>query len=374
MTAAAAAGGARGGFDVRKISWKRAAWFAAVAFGGGSAALWLGDGVLGLRADGLVQRERVAAAAPYEARVRQILVRRGDRVRAGQVIAVLDSAAMARMLADLGAQKARLAADIARVEAKLTAAEALLPGAQMNAARMRGFADELERSRAGGAASLAYAQQIAASAYAADERLAGLRADQASAGEELRQIRAAFAEMQAAYDALRTEYDGGTLVAGADGYVGEMAAEPGEFLPSGGKVLEIYTGRPYVVAYLTDGAFADAAEGDEVRISTPRETMRGIVQTVMPIVGTAPPELQRQMQSGRIARIAFGGDRDLATNQKVRVSGCYLAGCRGIGDAVVSAARSFASGVTAAVRSAAAYAAERRIAAVDPHRTVAVGP
>ena len=73
---------------------------------GGFAVYALAGGSLMLDADGLVTRQTVAVASPWpDARIREISVRPGDWVEAGQKIAVVDSAAMSRSLADLAAEQ-----------------------------------------------------------------------------------------------------------------------------------------------------------------------------------------------------------------------------------------------------------------------------
>ena len=73
-----------------------------IASTGGFAVYALGGGSLMLDADGLVTRQTVAVASPWpDARIREVSVRPGDWVEAGQKIAVVDSAAMSRSLADL---------------------------------------------------------------------------------------------------------------------------------------------------------------------------------------------------------------------------------------------------------------------------------
>jgi multidrug efflux pump subunit AcrA (membrane-fusion protein) len=98
-----------------QLKWKRLRRFlysTVLVSGLGAIGTYVLDGgsVL-LDADGLVTRRSVAVASPWpDARVRQIDVRPGDWVEAGQKIAVVESAAMSRSLADLAAEKARVPA------------------------------------------------------------------------------------------------------------------------------------------------------------------------------------------------------------------------------------------------------------------------
>jgi multidrug resistance efflux pump len=332
----------RGRFDVRRISWPRIVGLIAVAGIFAGAVNYVSENMLVLNADGLVLRDRIAAAAPYEARIKQIVVRSGDYVHEGTTIATLESASMSRSLADLSAQKARLTSSIAHLESRRLATEALLPIAKKNAARLHGFLDELERSRDRSMTSFSYVQQITADAYAAEERLASLQAEQRSADEELRQNRAAFAEMDAAYENVKSLYADGVLVAGASGYVGAVMAEPGEVVVPGGKVLEIYTGRPFVLAYLPDSSVTSIGEGDRVRVRSARRMTHATVQKILPMVEALPPEFQKPVharESGQLLRISLAEEHGFVTNQKVRINGCYLSDCTTLGDAALTVAR-----------------------------------
>src|SRR5688500_8936454 len=96
-----------------QVKWKRLRKLVlttlVIGSAGGFAVYALGGGSLMLDADGLVTRQTVAVASPWpDARIRQINVRPGDWVEAGQEIAVVDSAAMSRSLADLAAEQARV--------------------------------------------------------------------------------------------------------------------------------------------------------------------------------------------------------------------------------------------------------------------------
>ena len=84
-----------------QVKWKRLRKLVLTTMLVGSAGALsiyaLGGGSLMLDADGMVTRRTVAVASPWpDARIREIDVRPGDWVEAGQRIAVVDSAAMSR--------------------------------------------------------------------------------------------------------------------------------------------------------------------------------------------------------------------------------------------------------------------------------------
>src|SRR5438445_12691878 len=96
-----------------KVGWKklRRVVLTTMLLGGiGAAVAYLlsGDSVL-LSADGIVTRQRVAVAAPWQdARVRDVYVRPGDKVEAGQKIATVESDKLLRSIAEIEATTASI--------------------------------------------------------------------------------------------------------------------------------------------------------------------------------------------------------------------------------------------------------------------------
>src|SRR6266550_6473880 len=127
-----------------KVGWKklRRVLLTTVLLGGlGAAVAYVlsGDSVL-LSADGIVTRQRVAVAAPWQdARVRDVYVRPGDKVEAGQKIATVESATMLRSLAELAAEKARISSRIAQLNARKGVVTTLMPLAEQNVTQTEGF-------------------------------------------------------------------------------------------------------------------------------------------------------------------------------------------------------------------------------------------
>ena len=62
---------------------------ALAAVGGGVVYAYLGGRIL-LDADGVITQTRIAVSAPFDSRIKQVYVRPGDFVRAGQKIAMVE--------------------------------------------------------------------------------------------------------------------------------------------------------------------------------------------------------------------------------------------------------------------------------------------
>jgi multidrug resistance efflux pump len=300
---------------------------------------YLLDSDLFLGADGLVLRERKVVAAPWDARIQQLFVKPGDRVKAGEKLAVLDSASMARSMAELSIEIARMTAKIAELKARQQTVAVLLPAAQANAEKAQALSN---RQTVSTAASGHFVLELNAANLAAQEHLAGILAEEKSIPQEISQNVSALTEVTTAYAKLKRMYNEGTLIAPVDGDVGTDVAAEGSVLIPGSNVLEIYSGAAYVLAYLPEGSLIGVKEGQSVQVHSGNQTAVAKVERILKITGPLPPEFQKPIKSrerGQIARIEFEQMPTFAIGQKVRISSCVTQHC----DSMLKSALGFES-------------------------------
>ncbi len=343
-----------------KLAWTklRRLLFTAAALGGIGAAAWYivsGDAVM-LSADAIVTRQRVAVAAPWrDAWVREVSVRPGDRVEAGQKIATVESATISRSLAELAAEKARIGGRVAQLEGRRTVVTTLLPLAQSSAAEAQAFLGKVQNAGANGLAVSKTLVDIMAASVQASERSLSLKAEQVSLEIEMKANQKAFDQVSAAYDDLERTYGNGVLHAPVSGYVGASVAMVGEVLSGGGdRIASIYTGPSFVLAYIPESYLFDVTEGQKVAVKARGQTIVGDVEKVLPVTEALPPEFQlpnRVRGRGQLVRIALLDKADFAIDQKARVTGCWFESCRaGLSEAVKAAAPTLQSFADAAGR------------------------
>lgn len=306
----------------------------ALLAGLGTVAVYaLSGGSVLLRADGMVTSQRVEVAAPWQdSRIREVYVRPGDWVEAGQKVAVVESAAISRSLADLAAEKARLISQKAQLNARKVAVSTLLPLAEVNANQAQSFLAKLQNASAKGLMLSRALQEMSAASMQASERFLSLQAEQASFAAEAEAEDAALEQVSTAYDNLQRIYDDGVLRAPAAGYVGGKVALVGEVLSAGNdKVASIYAGTSFVLAYIPESYLFDVEEGQKVAIKAHGETIAGYVEKVLPVAESLPPEFQIPTKArgrGQLVRVAFSDEHKLPVEQKVQVTRCYLASCK----------------------------------------------
>ena len=231
--------------------------------------------------NGRVEAVDIDIAAKLPGRIKDILVKEGDLVRAGQVLALMDTRVLDSQLREARAalEQARIAIETARSQVTQRKAEKLAAlalvaqrRAEVDAARRRVARSE-ELAPKG-----ATAQQVldddrarhegAKSALSAAE--AQLAAADAAIGTAESQVIGAQAAHQAALatiDRIQADIDDSTLKAPRGGRVQYRVAQPGEVLGSGGKVLNMVDlADVYMTFFLPTEAAGRIGIGSEVRL------------------------------------------------------------------------------------------------------------
>lgn len=234
------------------------------------------DGPAPLR--GSVELPEVAVSPLATARVVRVLREEGDRVRAGDTLAILTQADADETLADLRARVASAEAALRDLQAgarpqEIAQAEAELSAATAEAARA---ATELRRARtliASNATSQQSVDDAEAASRVADERRAsaaqalrllraGARPQQVSAAQaELGRARASLAAAEARLADL-------VLRAPVDGIVLTRSGEPGEVLGPGVPAMVLGdVARSYVRAFISQRLLDRVKPGTPVRVT-----------------------------------------------------------------------------------------------------------
>ncbi len=280
----------------------------------------------------MVTRQRLAVATPWhDARVREVYVRPGDRVEAGQRIAVVESSTILRSLADLAAEKARISSRMAQLEARKAVVASLLPLAEESAKQAKAFLGTLQKAGADGLTVSKSLYEMMAASVQASERLLSMQAEQVSLGSEVEANKRAMDQVSAAYDNLQHSYDDGVLYAPVSGHIGSSVAMVGEVLSAGkDEIASIYTGPSFVLAYIPESYWFDVQEGQHVAVKVRGQTVAGRIDSVLPVTEALPPEFQAPNKArgrGQLVRIALVNSDEIAVGQKTLVTSCYVRGC-----------------------------------------------
>ncbi|MGX2039845.1 HlyD family secretion protein [Methylocaldum sp. MU1018] len=250
------------------------------------AALWWALRPAGLpkgivAGNGRIEATEIDIATKIPGRVVDILKREGDFVRAGEVLARMDTQVLRAQQAEAKAQvrqaeNAYLAAQsvVAQRNSELAAAEAVVGQrrAELNAAEKR-----LRRSLALVGEGAASRQQLdddraqvlgaQATVSAAQAQVAAARAGIDAAQSQVVESQSVIEAAKATVARLQADIDDSELKAPRDGRVQYRVAEPGEVLNAGGRVLNMVDlSDVYMTFFLPTEAAGRVALGSDVRL------------------------------------------------------------------------------------------------------------
>ena len=248
--------------------------------------------------NGRLEAKELYIAAKYPGRVKDVLFDEGDTVEAGQVIARMDTEPLEAQLrqAEATIEESQAKAEAAQSDKNYALAQVTVRQADFN------YADkEYARSKD-------LVQHAAVSEQEAEIDLARKGMTQAEvigAKAKVAQTEAAIdaakAEIDAAKaeaDRLRAEIKDAVLTAPIRGRIQTRLAEPGEVLPSGGRVYSLVDlSDVYMYVFLPERITGKVALGSEARIvldAAPQYPIRAFVSFVSPMAQFTPKTVETE--------------------------------------------------------------------------------
>lgn len=238
-------------------------------------------------------RLEASVAAKVQGRVEQVLVDLGDRVRKGQVLAVLDAADVKAQLNQAEAAVEVAESALALVEAgpspaQVKALEAQVAQAQAN---LRGAEADWQRAQflyEQGAISQQQWEQARTRYETAKAALEAARASLEAANprpEQIRQASAQVRQARAAAEAVRAQLRNFTLTAPIDGVITARAVDPGSLVGPGVPLFTVVQLDPAVVEVIAGEKeinFIKVGQEVEVVVAAVGRTFKGRVTAVSP--------------------------------------------------------------------------------------------
>lgn len=289
---------------------------------GGIAHYVAGDRVF-LRADGLVVRDQTMLEALVIARVDEVAVRPGQRVRPGDVLLRTGSIEVAGRIADYAIRSAELAEREAARRSRLTVVGSLIPLAEERRAEADRALSGLRGLRGDGLVLTSRYDEAEETRYDATRELLGLTAERNRLSSEIDQVAATRARAEEALAGLETLYAGGWVRSGIEGVIGDTVPSVGEVFLPGDPLLAIHSGEAHVLAYLPEAYLFDIAPGSEVRVTSGRLSAAGRITEILPVSRTLPPAFQNAFKPDRtrqLARIEFETEQPFPTHASVEIT------------------------------------------------------
>jgi len=288
-------------------------------------AVWLADIFAGpylwLDAGGLVSADRAVISPPNDSQVLAMYASPGQTVRKGQVVALLESPGVTQAVANLKTRYADAAVKAADLIIRLNVAVSMekvamerLKLAEVNYAKLtsnRGYVSDLT------------VQASMQQRYDAQLEVAKQKAEREGAADQLHTLDATLEDAQQSIAHIQSRYNDGKVLAEDDGIVGAQTAQRGGFLRPGDPLMELFTGRPYVLMYLETNALYVVRVGDHVHVRAGFRETEGTVTEVRPIAVQLPPEFQKTFRPrgrGQVAKIELK-NADFPLSTKVEITG-----------------------------------------------------
>jgi HlyD family secretion protein len=237
-----------------------------------------------------IDATEVDIACKTAGKVAEILVQEGDWVKAGQLLALMDTE---QAEADLAVAKANLS----RAQESKNYAEAILRQRQSEVTLAK---KELER-----------AEKLVKQGHLSQDVLDQRQTQRASAEAAMQAARVQVAEAQASIEAARAQLnkaevvlEDSRLVAPRDGRVLYRLTEPGEILPAGGKVVTLIdVSDVYMTLFLPTAQASKAVLGAEARIvldAWPDISVPAYVSFVAPQAQFTPRSVETQSEREKL--------------------------------------------------------------------------
>jgi HlyD family secretion protein len=231
--------------------------------------------------NGRIEAVEIDVSTKAPGRIKEILVDEGDFVKAGEVLARMDTVQLEAQRRQAGAQLQRAMIGVETANSMVTQREAERTAAAAVVAQREAQLDAAERTLVRTeqlATNNTISQQVLdndrATAQGAKAAVAAAQAQQAASDAAINAAKAQVIDAKAAVDAAQAaiesidaDIDDSTLKSPRDGRVQYRVAEPGEVLSAGGRVLNLVDlGDVYMTFFLPTAQAGRVAIGTEVRL------------------------------------------------------------------------------------------------------------
>lgn len=266
-------------------------------------------------ADGLVIGDSGAISPEHTVTVLEVLVRNGDKVRKGDLVARVSSSRVAEITASLSMQAATLASRMAEITAKAGVIDQLVDSAEIRDKIIETSNEKLQTIKDRGYIPILTQTAMADQVYKGQEELARLRSEKETLSAQVSQIVAASRFTDQALLDLQTLFDAGRMKSPMDGYVSGVEAAIGAVINPGQLVAEMVGEQRYVVAYIPINRLYTMKVGASVTIEIGvGKWLKGTISRIEPIAARLPKEFQKTLspvERQQLVRVDFNDGQEL---------------------------------------------------------------
>ncbi|MEW9526718.1 HlyD family efflux transporter periplasmic adaptor subunit [Agrobacterium radiobacter] len=268
--------------------------------------------------NGRIEAVEIDISTKTAGRLQDIMVREGDFVKAGQVLAQMDTAQLEarKRQAESQFRRAKIAIDtanslVAQREAEKTSALAIV---EQRKAQLDSASKTYARSKqllTGNAVSQQIVDDSEAAEQSARATLASAQASLAASDAAINAAKAQIVDAEAAVDAaqadiesIETDIADATLKSPRDGRVQYRIAQPGEVLSAGGRVLNLVDlGDVYMTFFLPTAEAGRTSMGSDVHLildAAPQYTIPAKVSFVADVAQFTPKTVETEEERQKL--------------------------------------------------------------------------
>jgi HlyD family secretion protein len=253
---------------------------------------------------GKVMAPDYVISTPYSARVIDVRVRTGERVRAGDIVATVRSPEIDALLANLSGALAAQTDAMTQLRIRRAVAEATLPAARARASSATRNARKLGDGDCIG--SSVFCAEIIREEALASVMLAQTEAEANVITTEMRELVEAKQRVEKIYDQVVMNYGTGHQSTPITGVVSARIAREGQSVGAGDSIVEVLDdSRPYVQWVLASSGIRQPQEGDPVYVLHGQRVMRARIASLLSVsdAAVASTSLFRPPESGQLVLV-----------------------------------------------------------------------
>jgi len=248
------------------------------------------------RADGIVVGDFGYISPEYTVTVLEVLVKNGEKVARGQVVARVSSSRVSELVARLSGDSTRLVLQMAQIQAKASMIDLLVKAAesrqQTYEANMEGL-DEAKRKRL---LPLLTQNSIVDQLFKGAQELAVLRSEKETMAQQVAQAISASRFTDQAIIDINLLFDAGKMKAPMDGYIAGIEVGPGSVVNPGQLIAEIVGADRYVLSYYPIDRLYNISVGKIVTVDAGfGQKVQGRISDLTPIAARLPKEFQKTL-------------------------------------------------------------------------------
>jgi membrane fusion protein (multidrug efflux system) len=278
-----------------------------------SLLTWMGNNIAGgwvySRAEGIVVGDFGYVSPEYTVVVLDVLVKNGQKVDKGEVVARVSSSRVSELVARLSAESSRQIAQMAQIQAKASMIDMLVSAAETRQQVVEGNVEGLDEAKRKRLLPILTQNAVADQLFKGKQELAVLRAERDTMKQQVAQIVSASRFTDQAIADINALFDAGRMRSPMAGFIAGIEVGPGSVVNPGQLVAELVGERRYVLAYYPVDRLYDLEVGKPITIDAGiGQRLQGKISDLTPIAARLPKEFAKTLapqERQQLVRIDF---------------------------------------------------------------------